>query len=78
MLSSLNIRAPVSPDDSAPDSPSILLRNASPVPPSPRKSVRLASRDPGSVRAFLAARGVVPGPDATEVLQTFHVLLCQQ
>uniref|UniRef100_A0AAV2L5T3 Uncharacterized protein n=1 Tax=Knipowitschia caucasica TaxID=637954 RepID=A0AAV2L5T3_KNICA len=58
MQSSTNVRAPVSPDDSAPDSPSILLRNVSPVPPSPRKSVRLDSRDPGSVRAFLAARGV--------------------
>uniref|UniRef100_A0AAV2J0Y7 Uncharacterized protein n=1 Tax=Knipowitschia caucasica TaxID=637954 RepID=A0AAV2J0Y7_KNICA len=34
------------------------------IPPSPvpnRKSARLASQDAGSVRTFLAARGVVPG-----------------
>uniref|UniRef100_A0AAV2LFJ6 Uncharacterized protein n=1 Tax=Knipowitschia caucasica TaxID=637954 RepID=A0AAV2LFJ6_KNICA len=67
MQSSTTVRAPASPDDSAPDSPSILLHNISPMAPSPRKSVRLASRDPGSVRAYLAARGVVPGPDATSL-----------
>uniref|UniRef100_A0AAV2MKS7 RRM domain-containing protein n=1 Tax=Knipowitschia caucasica TaxID=637954 RepID=A0AAV2MKS7_KNICA len=67
MQSSPNVRAPASPNDSAPDSPSILLSNVSPVPPSPRKSVRLASRDAGSVRTYLAARGVVPGPDATSL-----------
>uniref|UniRef100_A0AAV2LQS3 Uncharacterized protein n=1 Tax=Knipowitschia caucasica TaxID=637954 RepID=A0AAV2LQS3_KNICA len=67
MQASTTVRAPASPDDSAPDSPSILLRNVSPVAPSSRKSVRLASRDPGSVRAYLAARGVVPGPDATSL-----------
>uniref|UniRef100_A0AAV2JFI4 Phosphatidic acid phosphatase type 2/haloperoxidase domain-containing protein n=1 Tax=Knipowitschia caucasica TaxID=637954 RepID=A0AAV2JFI4_KNICA len=57
MQASTTVRAPASPDDSAPDSPSILLHNISPVAPSSRKSVRLASRDPGSVRAYLAARG---------------------
>uniref|UniRef100_A0AAV2KV18 protein-tyrosine-phosphatase n=1 Tax=Knipowitschia caucasica TaxID=637954 RepID=A0AAV2KV18_KNICA len=65
MQASTTVRAPASPDDSAPDSPSILLHNISPVAPSSRKSVRLASRDPGSVRAYLAARGCSQSQSST-------------
>uniref|UniRef100_A0AAV2KK75 AIG1-type G domain-containing protein n=1 Tax=Knipowitschia caucasica TaxID=637954 RepID=A0AAV2KK75_KNICA len=40
MQTSPTVRAPASPNDSAPDSPSILLRNVSPMPPSPNLNTR--------------------------------------
>uniref|UniRef100_A0AAV2KPT4 Uncharacterized protein n=1 Tax=Knipowitschia caucasica TaxID=637954 RepID=A0AAV2KPT4_KNICA len=58
--SSTHARASPSVSGSTPSSLNDLFVPPSPVPDRSRKSARLASQDAGSVRTFLAARGVVP------------------
>uniref|UniRef100_A0AAV2MPD3 Uncharacterized protein n=1 Tax=Knipowitschia caucasica TaxID=637954 RepID=A0AAV2MPD3_KNICA len=65
MRPSPRARASPSASGSSPGSLNDLFVPPSPVPDRSRKSARLASQDAGSVRTFLTARGVVPGPDAT-------------
>uniref|UniRef100_A0AAV2MFK7 Uncharacterized protein n=1 Tax=Knipowitschia caucasica TaxID=637954 RepID=A0AAV2MFK7_KNICA len=60
MHSSPRARASPSVSGSTPSSLNDLFVPPSPVPDRSRKSARLASQDAGSVRTFLAARGVVP------------------
>uniref|UniRef100_A0AAV2K7C2 Uncharacterized protein n=1 Tax=Knipowitschia caucasica TaxID=637954 RepID=A0AAV2K7C2_KNICA len=60
MRSSPRARASPSVSGSSHSSLNDLFVPPSPVPDRSRKSARLASQDAGSVRTFLAARGVVP------------------
>uniref|UniRef100_A0AAV2J4H6 Uncharacterized protein n=1 Tax=Knipowitschia caucasica TaxID=637954 RepID=A0AAV2J4H6_KNICA len=60
MQSSPRARASPSVSGLTPSSLNDLFIPPSPVPDRSRKSARLASQDAGSVRTFLAARGVEP------------------
>uniref|UniRef100_A0AAV2LQT9 Uncharacterized protein n=1 Tax=Knipowitschia caucasica TaxID=637954 RepID=A0AAV2LQT9_KNICA len=70
MQSSPRAHASPSVSGSTPSSLNDLFIPPSPVPDRSRKSARLASQDAGSVRTFLAARGVVPGTLQAAILCT--------